>query len=84
MTKAYYLVQMVKGTDNAFDETSTPRTLLETYDKQEAIDYFFKTLLEYHVDLEEPETDLEGNLKYEAPVVVEVNPDGDPKIIISY
>lgn len=79
--KTYYLVQMVKGTDNAFDETSTPRTLLKTYDKQEAIDYF-KTLPEY-VDLEEPETDLEGNLKYEAPVVIEVSPDGDTKIIMS-
>lgn len=81
MTKTYYLVQMVKGTDNAFDETSVPRTLLKTYDKQEAIDYF-KTLPEY-VDLEEPETDLEGSLKYEAPVIVEVNPDGDTKIIMS-
>lgn len=80
MAKTYYIVQMVKGTDNSFDETSAPRTLLKTYDKQEAVEYF-KALPEY-VYLEEPETDLKGNLKYESPVVIEVSPDGDTRIVM--
>jgi hypothetical protein len=45
--------------------------LLKTFDKQEALD-FHATLPEW-VALDEPETDLEGNKKYESPVVVEVS-----------
>lgn len=78
MAETYYLVQMVKGTDNAFDETSKPRTLLKTTDKQEALDYY-ATLPEY-VELDEPETDLEGREKYESPVVIEVSPDAQTLI----
>ena len=71
--ETYYLVQMAKGTDNSYDETSQPRTLLKTTDKKEALD-FYKTLPEW-VALEEPETDLEGREKYESPVVIEVSSD---------
>lgn len=71
--ETYYLVQMAKGTDNSYDETSRPRTLLKTMDKKEALG-FYKTLPEW-VALEEPETDLEGREKYESPVVIEVSPD---------
>ncbi len=71
--ETYYLVQMVKGTDNSYDETSQPRTLLKTTDKKAALD-FYETLPEW-VALEEPETDLEGREKYESPVVVEVSSD---------
>jgi hypothetical protein len=69
----YYLVQMVKGTDNSYDETSRPRTLLKTTDKKEALD-LYKALPEW-IALEEPETDLEGREKYESPVVIEVSSD---------
>ena len=71
--ETYYLVQMAKGTDNGYDETSQPRTLLKTTDKKAALD-FYETLPEW-VALEEPETDLEGREKYESPVVVEVSSD---------
>ena len=63
--ETYYLVQMAKGTDNSYDETSQPRTLLKTTDKKEALD-FYKTLPEW-VALEEPETDLEGRKSTKAP-----------------
>lgn len=66
-----YLVQMVKGTDQSYDETSEPRILLRTLDKQEALD-LYESLPE-QVELEEPEVDLEGRQKYESPVVVEVD-----------
>ena len=69
--KTVYLVQMVKGTDNTYDETSEPRTLLRTLSKQKALD-FYETLPEW-IALEEPETDLKGNEKYESPIVVEVS-----------
>ncbi|NLP33558.1 MAG: hypothetical protein GX353_10520 [Oligella ureolytica] len=71
--ETYYLVQMAKGTDNSYDETSRPRTLLKTMDKKEALD-FYKTLPEW-VALEEPETHPEGREKYESPVVIEVSSD---------
>lgn len=70
--KNYYLVQMVKGTDNAYDETSTSRTLLKTTDKEKAL-AFFETLPKF-VALEE--VDLEGRQKYESPVVIEVTGEG--------
>lgn len=69
--KTVYLVQMVKGTDDAYDETAEPRTLLRTLSKQKALD-FYETLPEW-IALEEPETDLKGNEKYESPIVVEVS-----------
>ena len=71
--ETYYLVQMTKGTDNSYDETSQPRTLLKTTNKKEALD-FYKTLPEW-IALEEPETDLKGREKYESPVVIEVSSD---------
>lgn len=71
--ETYYLVQMAKGTDSGYDETSQPRTLLKTTDKKAALD-FYETLPEW-VALEETETDLEGREKYESPVVVEVSSD---------
>jgi hypothetical protein len=69
--ETYYLVAMAKGTDLSYDETAELRVLLKTFDKQEALD-FHATLPEW-VALDEPETDLEGNKKYESPVVVEVS-----------
>ncbi len=64
-----YLVQVAKGTEDFYDETSEPRTLLRTPSKEYAL-AFYKTLPEV-VELDEPETDLDGNQKFESPVVVE-------------
>jgi len=75
MEKITYLVQMVKGTDNAYDETATPRVLLKTTDKEKAL-RFFETLPKRQ-ELEEPETDLEGNEKYESPMLLAVYENGE-------
>ncbi len=79
MKKITYLVQMAKGTDNAYDETATPRTLFETADKQKALDYY-DTLPKVQA-LEEPETDLDGNEKYETPMLLAVYENGEQVII---
>jgi hypothetical protein len=79
MEKITYLVQMVRGTDSSYDETSTPRTLLETDDKQKALDYY-DTLPKVQAP-EKPETDLDGNKKYETPVLLAVYENGEQVII---
>jgi hypothetical protein len=79
MEKITYLVQMVKGTDDSYDETSAPRTLFETADKQKAL-AFYGTLPKYQ-PLDVPETDLDGNEIYETPVLLAVYHTGEEVII---
>lgn len=79
MEKITYLVQMVKGTDDTYDETSPPRTLFETADKQKAL-AFYDALPKYQ-PLDVPETDIDGNEMYEFPVLLAVYYTGEQVII---
>lgn len=77
--KVTYLVQLVRGTDAAYDETCAPKVLLETTDKGEAL-ALFGALPEWE-ELGNPEHDLAGDPYYWSPVVVEVAPGEGHRVI---
>ena len=62
-----FLVQMVRGTVNSFDETSVPKTIFRTTDIKKAKEVFSNT-----EPIDTDELDYEGCSYYYAPVIVRV------------
>ncbi len=75
----HYAVRVQKTTENSWDETHEPVTLMATTDKDEAL-RFFDSLPEFW-ELEEEETDLDGRKKYYAPHVTLIDYDGEETLI---
>lgn len=77
--KNIYIVAMVKGDDNVYDETSEPRILLTTEFKEAALACYEK--VSEYILLEEPEQNLYCEEKYESPVVIRINKYAEDEMI---